>query len=80
VASDRGLVVLGIADDSPADRAGLLVGDIIVKADGTTLETPEDLLALLGPERVGRPLELLLIRGAGAQAVTLTVGERPRRF
>jgi S1-C subfamily serine protease len=76
---DRALIVLGVADDSPADRAGVLVGDIMVQADGADLDGPEDLLALLGPERVGRPLDLLIVRGAEQKSVTVTVGERPAR-
>ncbi|HXE80626.1 MAG TPA: trypsin-like peptidase domain-containing protein [Vicinamibacterales bacterium] len=79
LATEHGLLVLGIAPDSPADRAGLLVGDIMVRAGGADLETPEDLLALLGPERVGQPLDVLVLRGGAQETVTITVGERPRR-
>jgi S1-C subfamily serine protease len=74
---DRGLVILGVAENSPADRAGLLVGDIMVEAAGTSLDAPEDLLALLTSDRVGQSLELNVIRGGGMQNVTVTVGQRP---
>ena len=77
LARDAGLIVVGVAPDSPADRAGLLVGDIMVQAAGADLEAPEDLLALLGPERVDQPLEMLVLRGTAQQTVTVTVGERP---
>ena len=77
--TEQGLVVLGIADGSPADRAGLLVGDVIVQAGGADLDGPEDLLGLLGPERVGQPLDVLVLRGGEQRAVTVTVGERPPR-
>jgi S1-C subfamily serine protease len=78
-AREQGLVVVGVAADSPADRAGLLVGDIMVEAAGTPLASPEDLLGLLGPERVGHSLDLLVLRGAAGQTVRVTVGERSSR-
>jgi serine protease DegQ len=78
-ASGQGLVILGIAGDSPAERDGLLVGDIMVQAAGARLETPEDLLALLTPDRVGQPLALTILRGAAVENVTVTVGQRLSR-
>ena len=60
----RGVRPLAIADEaiarrrhhaeSPAARAGVLVGDIIVAFDGQPIESPEDLLDLLAGDRVGR--------------------------
>jgi serine protease DegQ len=80
LAADRGLLVLEISADSPADAAGMLVGDVIVGGADGPLSSPEDLLAQLGPERVGQPLPLDVVRGAARQTITVTVGERaPRR-
>ena len=76
---DGGLVVLSIVEGSPADRAGLMVGDIMVEAAGGRLETPEDLLALLTPDRIDRTLDLKVLRGATVQPMAITVGQRPRR-
>jgi S1-C subfamily serine protease len=77
--SDSGLVILGVADDSPAGEAGLLVGDILVQAAGARLESPEDLLVLLTPDRVHQPFPITVLRGTSVENVTVTVGERPRR-
>ena len=76
---DRGLLVLDISADSPSEAAGLLVGDIIVGGAEGPLTSPEDLLALLGPERVGHPLPLDIVRGAARQSISVTVGERAHR-
>jgi serine protease DegQ len=77
---DGGLLVLDVAADSPADAAGVLVGDVIVGGADGPLSSPEDLLALLGPERVGQPLPLDVVRGTGRQTIAVAVGERaPRR-
>jgi S1-C subfamily serine protease len=74
---ESGLIVLGIANDSPAARDGILVGDILIRAGGERVEHPQQLLAMLGPSQVGQPLVLTVIRGKEQLDLTVTVGERP---
>ena len=52
-----------VESDSPADRSGLLVGDIIVTAAGQMVAEPQDVAELLGAEQVGSTLELRVVRG-----------------
>jgi S1-C subfamily serine protease len=73
----RGVLVVMVESDSPADRAGLLVGDVIVAAADTPVGEPQDVAELLGAERVGVPLELSIVRGGEQRRVSVTVGERP---
>jgi S1-C subfamily serine protease len=74
----RGLLVIDVSPDSPAEAAGVLVGDIIVGAAEGALSAPEDLLALLGPGRIGEPLPLDVLRGSARETVHVVVGERLR--
>ena len=77
VPDGRGLLVLDVSPDSPADAAGVLVGDIIVGAAEVRLSAPEDLLALLGPERIGQPLPLECAAWLhAAKRCPVVVGER----
>lgn len=73
----RGVLVVMVESDSPADKAGLLVGDVILSAGGASVADPQDLAELLGAERVGGTLELSVVRGAERRSVSVTVGERP---
>jgi S1-C subfamily serine protease len=75
-AAESGLLVLGVAPDSPADAAGLLVGDVLVGFDGHNVDDPETLLSLLTADRVGREVPVALVRGRTPQQVTVAVGER----
>src|SRR5262245_38401079 len=52
-ARETGLLVLGVAPESPAETAGLLVGDVLVGFDGHEVDDPETLLGLLTADRVG---------------------------
>ena len=72
----RGLLVVGVEEDSPADRGGVFMGDILVGMDGETVGDTEELQALLTGERVGKEVEVAVIRGGGAETVRVTVGQR----
>ena len=72
----RGVLVVMVESDSPADRAGLLVGDLIVAAAGSQVAEPQDVAELLGGEQVGAALELSVVRGGERRSLTVTVGER----
>lgn len=76
LADPRGVLVVMVESDSPADRAGLLVGDLIVAAAGNPVAEPQDVAELLGGERVGAALELSVVRGGERRSLTVTVGER----
>ena len=71
-----GLLVVGVEDGSPADRGGLIVGDILATLDGQPIEDTEDLLMLLAGDRVGRSVPVKLVRGGELTEVEITVGER----
>jgi len=59
---ESGVVVLGIEDASPAKRAGLREGDVIVSLDGKPVAGVDDLHRLLTDTQVGARCELTLIR------------------
>jgi S1-C subfamily serine protease len=77
LAQESGLMLLGLEPDAPADRAGLLLGDILLSLGGKTTEDGEALQMALGPEAVGKPSAMRLIRGGQVIDVTVTPAERP---
>jgi S1-C subfamily serine protease len=74
--ADTTLLVVAVEPGGPADRAGVLIGDVLISLDGTPLREPSDLLAALSTRS---PVELRLIRGGAPISVSLTPGERPTR-
>lgn len=71
-----GLMVVSIEPASPADVAGMLVGDILVGIADAAIATTDDLQAQLGGERVGAKLDVRVLRAGVLQTLTLTLGER----
>jgi serine protease DegQ len=76
---ENALLVIGVTNGSPAEAAGVLVGDVLLDFDGHAIGSPEDLLDLLVGDRVGRRLTLRARRGGAIIDLTVTVGERPAR-
>jgi S1-C subfamily serine protease len=71
-----GLLVVGVEDGSPAGNGGMLLGDILISLDDTPVADTEELQALLTGGRVGREVEVGVIRGGELQTLRVTVGER----
>jgi S1-C subfamily serine protease len=70
----EGLLVSSVADDGPAARAGLVVGDVIVKVDGEPVTSLEALRGLL---QVGAQVRVLVARGGKGHELSLEVAQRP---
>jgi S1-C subfamily serine protease len=75
---DVGAIVLSVEPEGPGDRAGVLVGDVLVALDGRAVRDTSDVLAALGPDTVGKPLAARVVRAGALRDLTLAVGERPR--
>jgi S1-C subfamily serine protease len=69
-----GLLIHKVAKDSPAARAGLAAGDLIVAAGGQPLRTADDLFDALAAAG-GGALELNVVRGTDERTVQVTFGE-----
>ena len=71
-----GLMVISTEKDGPADQGGLMQGDVIVGLLDQAIVEIDDLQAALGPETVGQPAAVKLVRGGEVRAVTVTIGVR----
>src|SRR6185295_6706475 len=58
-----GLMLLGLEPAGPAERGGLLAGDVVLAIGGRTVEDGEALQMALGPDAIGRSSTIKLVRG-----------------
>ncbi|TME99701.1 MAG: PDZ domain-containing protein [Chloroflexi bacterium] len=72
-----GLMLLGLEPGAPAERAGLLLGDILLAIGDRTVEDGEALQMALGPDVVGKSVTIRLIRGGDLREVSLVRAPRP---
>lgn len=75
----HGAAVTGVAPDGPAARAGLEPGAIVVALDGRPVAGADDLVRLLGAERIGVPVELTVVAAGRTRSVTVVPTERDLR-
>lgn len=77
VGQGAGLLITSVEADTPAARAGLLIGDIVLTFGGEQIRHPAQLAAQLDEETVGQDVGVTLARGGVLSESTLTVEERP---
>ena len=68
-----GLLIREVVEDSPAARAGLAQGDLIVAAAGHPMQTPDDLFDALQAAG-GGTIELSIVRGADERVIQVALG------
>lgn len=74
----RGAMVISLEAGGPAEKAGLVLGDIITSWNGETVEGVRDLIRQIGPDSVGKTVALGILRGGEARNLDVAVGARPR--
>lgn len=73
-----GVIVVNVESAGPADNAGVLLGDVLVTFDGTTVSDTGDVMALLNSsDRVGKTVPVQLVRGGVLVELAIVIGERP---
>jgi serine protease Do len=70
-----GALVSSVEKGSPADKAGIEAGDVILKFDGKNVNSSEDLPRLVGSTKPGSKAGVQLMRNKATRDVTLQVGE-----
>ncbi|MDH5466772.1 MAG: PDZ domain-containing protein [Candidatus Aminicenantes bacterium] len=78
VKEGKGLLVGGVGEDTPAAKAGLKVGDILVKADGKDLAMTSDLSRILQEKEKGDRIKLEFYRDKKKMSVEVEVAEEER--
>jgi serine protease Do len=70
-----GALVSSVEKGSPAEKAGIEAGDVILKFDGKIVASSEDLPRLVGATKPGAKAVVQLMRNKAMRDVTLVVGE-----
>lgn len=74
----KGVLVARAAEGSPAEKAGLNQGDVIVKVDGQAVTNSKEVQAIVRKHKPGDNVEFLLARGDELVAATIKIGDYPQ--
>ena len=72
---ETALLIVSVDDESPAGRAGIMVGDLLIGIDGDSIVGVEDLQSALGSDRVGATVSIRLLRGGEPLELPATLVE-----
>jgi len=75
VAPVRGALVSAVTPESPAARAGVVPGDVIVRYDGTTLDEHAQLPMLVAATPVGKTVQVDALRDGARRTFSITIGK-----
>lgn len=71
-----GLILIGVESDSPAEAAGLMVGDIIVAIDSQPVQNHDELLARLSGDVIDKSTTVEVLRGGQPKSINVKIGTR----
>jgi len=76
-AREPGVLVRSVVRGSPAARAGVAAGDVILTIDGETVAQPSDIVRLVGERSAGQRTSIGLMRGTENRLLAVTLGRVP---
>jgi serine protease Do len=75
-----GVTVQNVTSGSPAEEAGLKVGDTIIAVDGKDVKTGDELVADIASRRPGSKAKLSFVRNGKKEETTVTIADRSKLF
>jgi len=76
LSQEQGLLVTWLEPDGPAQRGGMLVGDILTGIAGSPVNDPDDIFVSLTSETIGKSVPIAIVRGGKKESLNVTVGKR----
>lgn len=73
---ERGVEITAVEDDSPAAKAGIQKGDVVLEYQGQAVEGMEQFVRMVRETPAGRNVKLSIVRNGAPQTITATVGQR----
>jgi S1-C subfamily serine protease len=74
---ERGVLVTKVVDESPAQLARIVAGDIMLRLDGAAIYSVEDLLSEIHNRKIGDKVKLSILRRGREQSVEATLSKIP---
>jgi C-terminal processing protease CtpA/Prc len=75
VTDGNGALITEVYKDTPAEKAGLQTGDVIVNVDDQKVEGPSDVSSAIGDKKKGDKVDLVVVRDKSEKKISLDVDE-----
>jgi len=74
-AKNGGVLITDVMDKSPANKAGMKAGDVVIKVDNINIKTPKDLKKTISSFEPGTKVKLSILRKNRSRKITVKLGE-----
>ncbi len=74
---DTGALIVSVTSDSPADKAGLTAGDVIIKMGDENISTTEELISTIRSHQIGDQVEIVYYSGDEQKVTDATLEDSP---
>jgi len=78
-AGNSAVLVMHVEPAGPADKAGVLLGDVVVELQGKPVEDTGDIQQLLGSAKIGDTVAATVLRGGAPVKLSIMLADRPTR-
>ena len=79
-APNGGAQIADVTAGAPAEKAGLIKGDVVTKVDGEDVQIPDDVAAAIEDNKPGDQVDVTVQRGGSDKTVQVTLGQRPEQI
>ncbi len=79
LATENGVLVDDVVDDSPAEEAGIRRGDVIIKFEGNSVDNPEELADAVSDKQPGDKVAVKIMRDGKEKSYDIELGKRSTR-
>jgi len=76
--ADHGVVISGVETGSPAERAGMKIGDVILAVDSKPISSGDDLVSIVSESEIGRRLRVEFLRDEKVMSSEIEIGDRSK--
>ncbi len=73
----QGAIISEVIKDSPADKAGMEVGDVILEFEGKVIRASWELPEMVGLEPIGKKVKLIILRNGKQKQIRVKLGAKP---
>ena len=80
ITADQGILIIQVSENSPAAKAGLTAGDVILSVGGVTVETATEVQEQVEISQIGQPLALYILRQDKRQKIEVRPAPFPKNL
>lgn len=78
--TNKGVVIVGVGLGSPANKAGLMIGDVVIKANKVSIKDVSTFISVVAKTKPEQTIKMIIIRQNKKKTIKVTVGDRPKNI